>query len=296
MMTKRIVAFILLVGCCAVAGLYVRQFTLPMGFGDSGHYLAMAQDPGTFERSPWGYRIAVPYAASGISRALALSIRSAFGILQLAMFGLTLSLIFLWISGPLSRDRLVAALSTTLFTFSYPGVYNLHNIIHVGLGEHLFVLLGCIAIYSNRWLALCLVTAVSCLVKESVGFLLIPSYFVSAVFFDPWRRAFARTAVLCVAFLAPFMFLRSGLLFHNHADINTYTSFYTLDYVRYCWNYWGGAAGAVKAIITWFGPLCLLSIVGFFVAPPRLKVLVVLPVLAAIQIALATDVMRMVGV
>lgn len=295
-MTRKTLVFVLLVGSFALAGFYVRQFTLPMGFGDSGHYLAMAQDPGTFARSPWGYRIAVPYAAFGISGVLALPIKTAFGILQIAMFGLILTLIFLWISGVLRRGNFVAALSAALFAFSYPGVYNLHNIVHVGLGEHLFVLLGCMAIYSNRWRTLCLVTAVSCLVKESVGFLLIPTYFVSAVFFEPWRRTLVRTAVLSAAFLAPFLLLRSGVLFHNHLDSNTYTSFYTLDYVRYCWNYWGGPARAAKQIITWFAPLCLLSFAGFFAAPPRLKALVVLPVLAAMQIALATDVMRMVGV
>jgi hypothetical protein len=66
--------------------------------------------------------------------------------------------------------------------------------------------------------------------------------------------------------------------------------------MRSCWSYWGGPGGAIKQIALWFAPVCLLSVAGFFAAPPKLKPLAVLPILAIIQIALATDVMRMVGV
>jgi len=274
----------------------VRQFTLPMGFGDSGKYLAMAEAPGTFIRSPWGYRIVVPYAASAIAENLPLPLRVAFGILQLSMFGVILTLIVRWVSDGLARGVFVGAMSATLFVLSYPGVYNLHNIVHVGLGEHLFVLLGCMAIYSNRFVLLCLVTAASCLVKESVGFLLVPTYFMSAMLFSAWRTALLRTVCLASAFLAPFWLLRSGVLFQNHTDINAYASFYTWDYVSYCWNSWGGLKGAAVQIVGSYAPLCLISLSGFLVAPPRLKALTVLPILAALQIALATDVMRMVGV
>jgi hypothetical protein len=212
------------------------------------------------------------------------------------MFGVILTVMVRWISDGLSRGTFVAGISSILFVLSYPGVYNLHNVVHVGLGEHLFVLLGCVAIYSNRFAVLCLVTAVSCLVKESVGFLIVPTYFVSAMLFSTWRTALLRTACLAAVFLAPFCLLRSGMLFHNHSDIHTYASFYTWNYVQYCYNYWGGLKGAAVQIALYCGPLCLIAGPGFFLAPPRLKALAVLPILATLQIALATDVMRMVGV
>lgn len=295
-MKKEIIILGLIFCCSIILGFYIRQFTLPMGFGDSEQYRAMAENPGKFVNPPWTYRIAVPYLAAGISYIFRLPIRTAFGVLQIIMFGLILTIIFYWIYKVFGKDRPIAFLPVLLFSFSYPGVYNLHNTAHVGFGEHLFVLLGCLAIYSNRWIALLFVIAFSSFVKESVGFLLIPTYFFSAVFFEPWRQVLLRTVVLIVSFVAPFLLLRSGLLFHSRADINTYTSFYTLDYVRYCWNYWGGPVGASQKIFAWFGPLILLSLAGLLVAPPRLKTMVILPILAVFQIFLATDVHRMIGV
>jgi hypothetical protein len=296
MVNRKIVVFVLMVAGFALLGLVARHITIPMGFGDSKNYLEMAQAPGTFISSPWGYRIGVPYAARGVSQMLSLPIQTAFSLLQLSMFGVIMTVLFLWVSSVLERGGLIGALCAMLFAFSYPGTYNLHNVVHVGLGEHLFVLLGSMAIYSNRFFVLCVVIAISCFVKESGGFLLIPTYLVSALIFSPWRTALQRCALLCVAFLAPFLVLRSGVFFDNHNSLNTYISFYTLDYMRFCWNYWGGPLGAIKQIAFWFGPLCLLSVVGFFAAPPKLKALAALPILATIQIALATDVMRMVGV
>lgn len=294
-MNKKIIKFIILVSCFAVIGSYMRQFTFPMGFGDSENYLKMAQKPGTFVGSPWGYRIAVPYAASAISTMLKLPVKAVFEILQFVMYGLILALIFLWISDELKLGNFIAVLSAILFIFSYPGVYNLHNVVHVGFGEHLFVLLGCLAIFNNRWLLLFIVILISGFVKESVGFLLIPTYFVSAMLSDNRRTALIRTAILFAAFIAPFLLLRTGFLFHTTAAGNTYISYYTIDYLRYCWDSWGGVAGAAKHIIGWFGPICLLSFAGFLSAPLKIKPLIVLPILATVQILLATDVMRMVG-
>lgn len=280
----------------ALLGLATRNLTLPMGFGDSETYLEMAQTPGAFIRSPWGYRIGVPYAASALATLLSLPIETAFSVLQLSMFGVIMTALCTWISTGLERGPLVGTLCALLFMFSYPGTYNLHNVAHIGLGEHLFILLGCMAIYGKHFFALCVVTVLSCFVKESVGFLLIPTYLLSAMIFSPWRAALSNSAILCAVFLAPFLLLRSGVFFNSDASLNTYISFYTLDYMRFCWNYWGGPIAALKQIAFWFSPLCLLAVVGFFAAPPKMKALAVLPILATIQIALATDVMRMVGV
>ena len=296
MISRKIIVFVVMVAGFTLLAVVARHLTLPMGFGDSENYLEMAQTPGAFIRSPWGYRIGVPYAASGLASLLSLPIETAFGSLQFAMFGVLMAALFAWISTGLERGTFIGALCALLFMLSYPGTYNLHNVVHVGLGEHLFVVLGCLAIYSNRFLTLCLITALSCFVKESVGFLLIPTYLLSAMIFSPWRTALSNSAILCAAFLAPFLLLRSGVLFEDHPSLNTYLSFYTPEYMRSCWSYWGGPGGAIKQIALWFAPVCLLSVAGFFAAPPKLKPLAVLPILAIIQIALATDVMRMVGV
>lgn len=288
--------FVVMASGFALLGLVARHLTLPMGFGDSESYLQMAQTPGTFISSPWGYRIGVPYAASGVSRLLSMPIQTAFSFLQFAMFGVMITALFVWISRFFERGAFVGALCALLFIFSYPGTYNLHNVVHVGLGEHLFILLGCMAIYSNRFFTLCVVTTLSCFVKESVGFLLIPTYLLSAMIFSPWRTALSNSAILGAAFLVPFLLLRSGIFFENDSSLNTYISFYTFDYLRFCRNYWGGPLGATREIVFWFAPLFLISVAGFFSAPPKMKALAVLPLLATIQITLATDVMRMVGV
>lgn len=176
MINRKIVVFVVMVAGFALLGLVARNLTLPMGFGDSENYLKMAQTPGAFIRSPWGYRIGVPYAASGVSNLLSLPLQTTFSVLQLSMFGVIMTALCTWISTGLERGTFVGTLCALLFMFSYPGTYNLHNVAHIGLGEHLFILLGCMAIYGKHFFALCVVTVLSCFVKESVGFLLIPTY------------------------------------------------------------------------------------------------------------------------
>jgi hypothetical protein len=295
-MKRKASLLISIFGLSVLTGLCAKQFTLPMGFGDSERYLAMAQDPVRFIGAPWGYRVAVPYAAQAISAGLSLPIETTFSALQLTMFAVILTGIVAWVSNQYKGGSLVGALCAILFAFSYPGVYNLHNVVHVGFAEHLCVLLGCMAIYGNRFGLLCILIALSCLGKESVGFLLIPTYFSYAATAFPWPIALRRGTLLIVAFLAPFCLLRFSNLFHHHGDSTTYASFYTLEYARFCWNYWGGPLGAAKQIASWFGPLYLLFAAGFLAAPTQLRALALLPILATFQILLATDVMRMVGV
>ena len=296
-MKKNIVIQILLILFFATLGFFLRYLTLDMGFGDSERYLEMAKVPGKFIGSPWGYRIALPYLAAGLADILKIPLTTVFLAVQLVMFGTISTLIIKWVSNTLERGVLIGILGAIIFVLSYPGVYNLHNFVHVGLGEHLLILLGCIAIYKDKFIFLSFIIAISCFVKESVGFLLIPTYFVSSALLVNWRTASIHTALLLLAFLVPFFFLRSGaVIFQSDLNLNTYTSFYTLEYVRYCWEYWGGFIGALRSIVFWFGTIFLLSTVGFFIAPVRLKTLAVLPVLAILQIVLATDIQRMVGV
>lgn len=187
-------------------------------------------------------------------------------------------------------------MTCVLFIFSNTSIFYLHHIVQVGFGEHLFILLGCIAIYYDRFLKLLLIVALSCLVKESIGMLLIPSYLIVTAMSERWQKALLKTSILAAVFISLHLCLRSGILFYDKTDLATYTSFYTLEYVRFVYNYWGGVAGAIYLIAGTFGPLWFIAILGAFIAPQRLKALTILPLLAILQIALATDVMRMVGV
>ena len=295
MKSKLLIVGVLLVSFSA-AGVCMRHVTAPMGFGDSQHYYEMARQPGKFAGSPWGYRIAVPYAAAAISSMTGVSIETAFTVLQLGMFSLFLTILFLWLSWGFGISAFAASLACLLFIFSYPGIYNLHNVAHVGLGEHLFILLGCIAIYYNRFLPFICIAAASCFVKESIGMLLIPSYLFLAVVFGNRREAVVKTAIAAAACVSLHLGLRSGALFSEGSDFGTYASFYTLEYVRSVHKYWGGVKGAAFQIAITFGPTWAAACAGMFIAPRRLKALAIVPVLAAFQIVLATDVGRMIGV
>ena len=144
-MKTKLQLIIILLFIFSIVGVYVTYVTLPMGYGDSNHYLKMAQSPGTSVASPWGYRIAIPYVAALFSSIFNFPIKLSFVAAQIGMYALFLTLLSLWLLWGLRISRFATAMSCLLFVFSYPGVYNLHNVVHVGFGEHLFVLLGCIA-------------------------------------------------------------------------------------------------------------------------------------------------------
>jgi hypothetical protein len=191
----------------------MRYVTFPMGFGDSEHYLEMAKSPGKFVGSPWGYRIAVPYAAALLAQSTGISLFFAFTLLQVGIYSLFLATLFFWLRRGLRVSNFAAGMTLLLFVCSYPGVYNLHNVVHVGLAEHLLVLLGCIAVYHNRFLLLALIVAISCTVKETVGMLLIPSYFILAIESGNWRKVTWNTAIVAAVFLSLSLGLRTGVLF-----------------------------------------------------------------------------------
>ena len=289
--TQVAVVFVL----AALAALFMQSVTQPMGFGDSSIYRQMAQSPGTLIKPPWGFRIAVPYTAALISNTLNIDLRYAFAAMQIAMYALIMTGLWFWTSRALCTDRFSVALMCLLFMFSYPGVYNLHNVVHVGLAEHLLVLAGCIAIYHGRFSALMCVILVSCFVKESVGMLLIPTFIIVEIAVGKRSLILRRAGMLIAIYAGCFLLLRSGLLFANRLDTAHYAYFYSWKYMQQLYNYWGGVLGAVKHIAVTFGPTWILALGGFIVAPSRLKWLSCLVLFAASQIVLATDVMRMVG-
>ena len=266
-----------------------------MGFGDSVHYLKMAENPETFVGSPWGYRVAIPYLVHVLSEVFGLPVSEVFVRLQFLMYALVGVTLYVWTSQVLRLSLTASILSGVLFIFSYPGVYNLHNNIHVGYAEYIFLFLGLIFIYRQNLLILFLLIFISGFVKETIGMLLIPTYFMYTIIEAGLKSSFKGAALLSVAFLSVFILLRSGTIFSNNADMQAYSSFYTLEYLRFVFDYWGGIQGALKNILATFGPLWLLAFVGFNYSSGKLRSFLVLGILAVMQILLATDVYRMVS-
>jgi hypothetical protein len=293
---NRLLVIVLIVILFVIAGLFIRHLTKPAGFGDSKIYLAMAKSVWTFTESPWGYRIAVPYLAAYLAYYLRIPLETVFFALQMGMYALTLAGLFWWFRFGLRMRPYTTVLGLLLFVFSYPGVYNLHNTLHVGFAEHLLLVLGCIAIYQNYYLILVFLVAASSFVKETAGLLLIPTYLAVNLLTGKWRQLLVRTLILAVVFLSISLLLRSGVLFRNQADFSDYIRFYTRDYIKYVIDYWGGPSSALERILYTFGPVWVLALSGFWYAPARLRAMSVLPLLAILQILLGTDLYRMVGV
>ena len=296
MSRKLLFSIILLLIISIGLAYFMQQVTRPMGFGDAKRYLSVAQQPGVFTRSPWGYRIAVPYTANLLSTITQIGLLKAFDVIQIALFSIFFTVLLLWLRHGLNISSYSVLLTAVIFLFSYAGIYNLHNRVHVGYGEYLLILLGSIAIYYDRYWILFILLAASCFVKETVGLLLIPTYFVSSLLKHHWSLVLAKTALLGLIFTSLSFLLRSGFLFRLGGGFDAYSSFYNQEYILSVYQYWGGVRGGLTQIAYTFGPAWLLALAGFIVAPKRLKVFVVLPLLACIQILLGTDVYRMVSV
>ncbi|MBY5991869.1 hypothetical protein [Ferrimonas balearica] len=278
-----------------LVGLLMVAITQPFSFGDAERYLAMAQNPGQFTAAPWGYRVAVPYLAAALSRGVGLPLMDSFALLQLGCYSAFLTLLYLWLRRTLGLSWVASSAACLLFIFSYPGVFNLHNVMHVGLAEHLGILLGCMAIHRGAFVRLWLLIALTCFVKENIGLLLIPTWAFVTWRDQGWRQALFTTAALLVTFIALHLFIRSGWLFNNTPDLTTYTGFYSLDWLHYVYGYWGGLLGALKLTLATFGPVWVLFLLGLSQSTGRLRWMGLLPLLAAMQVVLATDVWRMVG-
>ena len=97
-MRRRTLTVLLLMVAFLVIGLYTKQMTQSMGFGDSDYYAKMAETPGQFVAFPWGYRIAVPYIAGFLSRMIGVQLSTAFGILQISMFAAILTVLTIWMA------------------------------------------------------------------------------------------------------------------------------------------------------------------------------------------------------
>ena len=172
-----IVAFLI----SSVLAVFMMRITKPMGFGQSDVYEAVTREPWKVVHVPESYRFVVPWMAHEISVVSHMNLHRTYFCIQVFCYAVILSTIWIWLTCGLRMDSLVAACICSLFVFSFPGVYNLHNLIHIGFVEHLLILLAFLLIYYNKYITLLLLLVSSCFVKESVGLVAIPTYFVTAL-------------------------------------------------------------------------------------------------------------------
>lgn len=276
-------------------GYVAANITEPLGFGDRERYLEMALVPENFVGSPWGYRIGVPFLVHFISAQLSVSVETVYSFAQHFMLALFLTILFFWFSARLRIQKISSILICLMFVFSYPGIYYLHNFTHIGFFEYLFILLGALAVYYNKFLFLCCVIFISGFFKESIGLILIPSFFVSSIYFAKGERVVLKCITLGIIYFSVFFFLRSGLMFFGNNGINSYASFYSAQTLVDVYEYYGGFLGALKTIAGVFGPILMLAFFGFWFSDLKQKFLISIPLFASMQILLASDVGRMVS-
>jgi hypothetical protein len=273
----------------------ITHTTQPMGFGDAVQYMKMAEQPFQFTASPWGYRIVVPYLAALISNLLRIPLGQTFLFLSLLAFEAINMVIMIWSVRGLRLSIWTAVMLAMLYSFSYAGVYNLHNYIHIGFYWELLVFLGFLTIYYDRFPLLLMIVSLGSAVTENV-IILIPTYFIYKFFTGNSLKAIVRTLILSAAFLAVFLLVRSGLLFKGSTGLTTYTHFYTLDYLKFVYNNWGGPSGAAKQVVKAFLLVWLIAALGFVHSTKNGRLIAALIPLAIVQIALATDVIRMTSI
>jgi hypothetical protein len=267
--------------------------TQRMGHGDSGDYLRTAQAWFQFTSAPHGYRILIPYLARLLSILTHSPLEAAFHVLSVLAFEGVNILIIIWARNQLHQSLENACLLAILYSFSFAGVEYLQNYVHIGLWWHLLILIGFWAILLDNYLVLLLVLIVGALVTESIC-ILIPLFFLRAMFRGFIWKGFLRTCGLLAGFLSIFFLLRSGLILQGSAGFSTYSAFYTLDYVKYVYEYMGGAAGACIQILGSYNVVWPLIFLGFWHSDKPSRIMALLIPLAILQIVLATDVVRMV--
>jgi hypothetical protein len=251
----------------------------------------MAERVGQFTISPHGYRILVPYLAAWLARVADIPLPDAFLVLTLFAFaGVNLTLV-LWFNRGLGLTLSTALLLSVLYVFSYAGIYNLHNAVHVGYWEHWFLLVGFICIYHGRFWALAAIVLVSVWIKETI-LLVMPLEFMMVWRARGLRRAILRVSILMGLFLFVFLLLRSGIWLTGTTGFSSYSSFYSLAYLDFIVKGWV-QINPIKEIYFAFQLLWLVGLFGWFYAPGRARWMALFVPVAIAQVLLATDTQRM---
>ena len=275
-----------------VTAFVIAQTTQQMGYGDSDEYLQMAENPFRLTFSPHAYRILIPYAAVLVSALAHWPLDLSFFLISLLAFEcINLGILF-WAYGRMGHAPATAILLSLLYCFSYAGVYNLHNYVHIGFWWHLLVLLGFIAILYDKYAWLFAVVVVGALVNETIV-ILLPLFIAHDVYRRRSWGVLFRAALILVGFFSLFLLFRSGLILKASSGISSHTSFLTLDYLKYVYWYWGGPIQTAKQIAMSFLVLWPLAGLGFLHSDNESRLMALLIPLAALQVVIATDAIRM---
>ena len=300
------------VAAAAVAAwLLVRAVTPSLGGGDRLVYRAMAEHQRRFTQAPFGYRVLVPTAVHGAMRIGGLDAQPAYGLVNAALFAAFWCAFAAWAVRFERIPRATTALVLGLYALSYPAVYYAHNVMHVGPGEQLVLLLGLIAIRRGSFAGLAAAVFVGQFARETTA-ALAPVWLAARIGRVPARTWWREAALLAAAFAAPFVVLRSGLWFDaaTAAEAACQAGAVTARSERVA--AWGGPYNVVMRIVDAFGGLWALAAAGvFFAAPLERRLALLAPLLLApfaaplerrlallaplllAPIAVATDVTRM---
>jgi hypothetical protein len=281
------------VAAAAVAAwLLVRAVTPSLGGGDRLVYRAMAEHPRRFTQAPFGYRVLVPTAVHGAMRIGGLDAQPAYGLVNAALFAAFWCAFAAWAVRFERIPRATTALVLGLYALSYPAVYYAHNVMHVGPGEQLVLLLGLIAIRRGSFAGLAAAVFVGQFARETTA-ALAPVWLAARIGRVPARTWWREAALLAAAFAAPFVVLRSGLWFDaaTAAEAARQAGAVTARSERVA--AWGGPYNVVMRIVDAFGGLWALAAAGVFFAAPLERRLALLAPLLLAPIAVATDVTRM---
>lgn len=281
------------VAAAAVAAwLLVRAVTPSLGGGDRLVYRAMAEHPRRFTQAPFGYRVLVPTAVHGAMRIGGLDAQPAYGLANAGLFAAFWCAFAAWAVRFERIPRATTALVLGLYALSYPAVYYAHNVMHVGPGEQLVLLLGLIAIRRGSFAGLAAAVFVGQFARETTA-ALAPVWLAARIGRVPARTWWREAALLAAAFAAPFVVLRSGLWFDaaTAAEAARQAGAVTARSERVA--AWGGPYNVVMRIVDAFGGLWALAAAGVFFAAPLERRLALLAPLLLAPIAVATDVTRM---
>lgn len=296
MMHTRIRAWLIAFTLSAAIAFIVIRLTQEMGSGQASRYEAAARTPWEAVVVPESFRFAIPWLAHQVADLGGMDIPQAYFRIQIVLYASVLASVWVWLRGGLRLSRRVSACVASLFVFSYPGVYNLHNTSHVGFGEHLMLLATFLLLYHGKFIPFLIAVAGSCFVKESIGLVMIPTYLMIELTTRRERRSLVRMAALMALYLTLTAMVSRGYFFQGATDTKLLVNYYSWEYLRAIWQYIGGWSSGLSQVIHTYGPLWGVAALGFVLGGVRERAMGTMQLMACLLPVFACDVSRVVGV
>lgn len=266
------------------------------GMGDRERYLAIAETPFALTESPWGYRIAVPWLARGISEMTGIKIEDAFQILQF-LFYYSINLLLARSARRLGASVIHVPLILLVFAAGYQFVYYRFNYIHVGMSE--LSLLGwlCWFLYNKKYSLVLTVLVFSILVKESIAFVFL-NVLVLGWLYD-WLNSrktdisLLRLLVICVVPVVLFVSIRLLWAIPGESGAHSYFQWYDSEFFDKL--YGKEIPYRLVEYFTVFGTLHFLVLysIRYVLTDPFIRLQLLVFVASISQLLLALDTRRM---